>query len=78
MKKNLFAVLLTASILTCGAAAFADTEEVPANEAGTEVVTPIPQEQGEGVIPTLMGKEENEKIVFDYSGDLIFAGYSHD
>ena len=78
MKKNLFAVLLTASILICGAAAFADTEEVPANEAGTEVVTPIPQEQGEGVIPTLMGKEENEKIVFDYSGDLIFAGYSND
>ena len=25
-----------------------------------------------------MGKEENEKIVFDYSDDLIFAGYSND
>ena len=78
MKKNLLAVLLTASVLACGAAAFADTEEAPVNDVNTAVVTSASQEQGAGVIPTLMGKEENEKIVFDYSDDLIFAGYSND
>lgn len=80
MKKNLFAALLVASILSCGAAALADIGEatVSSQESGAAAVTPIPQIQSDGGVPTLMGKEENEKIIFDYSGDLIFAGYSND